>query len=72
MPESVPAATSWVNEICSKIDWDGLATTVSNVTWDRLKNEILAVRDGQGSETPAILIRLSELEQRLRLKSPGT
>ncbi len=79
-----------VNAICNSIDWDRLTMTVSNVTWDRMKNEILAIRDGQRSGgfqppsesssadraagshhyEPTILIRLSELNQRLRMTAP--
>jgi GTPase SAR1 family protein len=38
-----------VNAICNSIDWDRLTMTVSNVTWDRMKNEILAIRDGRST-----------------------
>lgn len=34
-----------VNSICEAVDWEHLTKTVSNVTFDRLKSEILKLRD---------------------------
>ena len=51
-----------VQAICQNIDWERLTTTASNAKFDRLKNEILQLRDAGTA-----LIRLSELNQRLRL-----
>ena len=59
-----------VQQICESIDWSKLTMTVSNVTWDRLKNEILLVKDGRDDQPSTTLIRLSELNQRLRLAAP--
>ncbi len=50
-----------IQKICENIDWSKLMTTVSNVTFDRLKNQILALKDGRDGQPSTTLIRMNEL-----------